>query len=284
MTLRSILKITTTAVALTALTSAAFAESVYNTKTNADDAVQKIEDAVQKDFDRNIDQDRLTSSVRALGWTGTIAATANATGGNSEATNIGIGSRFGYGGRLYSHDFVFAHNFAKDAKKTTVDNSEIAYTITRDLSQNMYVYGNLRAALDDIKTAAYEQDIFAGVGIGYRIQNSSNFSWRIEAGPGYRKLVTPSGVATKNTAASAASKIFYHINDRAFLTNDTSILYSETNTTVVNDLGLTMAVSGPLSMRTSLKTTYNSDPGKTGTVDNKSTDWNAGVSLVYTFN
>ena len=69
------------------------------------------------------------------------------------------------------------------------------------------------------------------------------------------------------------------LTDTVFLTNDTDIIWSESDTNVINDLAVSVSMTETLALRASVLTDYNSEPGTA-----KNTDNTFGVSLVYSFN
>ena len=81
-------------------------------------------------------------------------------------------------------------------------------------------------------------------------------------------------------AFGVSSDYAHKITDTLFLTNDTDVITSSSDTVVFNDLALNVAVSGSMALRTSILTEYHTDPEPGFT----STDNTFGVSLVYSFN
>lgn len=104
-------------------------------------------------------------------------------------------------------------------------------------------------------------------------------AWRIQAGPGARYIEDQLGADETEVAGIASSRFYYKISDAAFLTNDTDVLFSDTDTVATNDLGVTFQMSDVLATRVSYRTEYNSEP----LPGLKSTDNTLGVSLVYGF-
>ena len=78
---------------------------------------------------------------------------------------------------------------------------------------------------------------------------------------------------------SASSRIFYKFSDNVALTNDTDVIFSDASTLVTNDLGVTVSLTGPMSMRVGIRTDYDSNPA----AGLSKTDNTTGVALVYSF-
>ena len=121
--------------------------------------------------------------------------------------------------------------------------------------------------------------IFLGAGIGYRIFNTSMTQWSVQAGPGYRTAKVVDQEDVSEAAASVSSNVFRSLSENSYVTNDTDVIYSETATTLVNELALNTAMTDVLSLRTSLTTSFNDS-----TDDTLSDGVNTfGVSVIYNF-
>ena len=136
--------------------------------------------------------------------------------------------------------------------------------------------------------------MFVGAGVGYRILNTPDAAWRVQAGPGVRYLdrngnylddngdfVESAGGDGNNTdlAGIISSRVYYGFTDTVSVTNDTDVLTSDTNTSVINDFGVNFKVNDTLTTRVSYRTDYDSDPAD----GFKSTDNRIGLSLVVGF-
>lgn len=271
----------TTALALIAALAGApvFAQetTVFTNADAAEDAVENLEEDIQEDFDK-ARNDRGFGRQGPMGWYGSVSFSATGTSGNSDTATVGIGSRFGHSDGTNGHDFVLSYKYSEADGTADADSLLAGYDYTRNFNPNFYGYGKLRLSHDKFST--FEEDYFAGAGIGYRVVNNDQVQWALEAGPGYRKAELSDGSDFSEAAASIGSKLTYDLGGDMFLTNDTTVLASSSDTYVVNDLGFNVALGdGPLALRTSLQTEYHSDPlpGK------KSTDNAFGVSLVMNF-
>ena len=66
--------------------------------------------------------------------------------------------------------------------------------------------------------------------------------------------------------------------DTLYVTNDTDVIYSETLTTVNNNLALNVALTDTLSLRTGLSSVFDADKKVSEGVNT------LGVSVIYNFN
>lgn len=94
-----------------------------------------------------------------------------------------------------------------------------------------------------------------------------------------RYLRDRTGADSTEVAAMASSRFYFLMTEGVFLTNDTDVLYSDTNTLATNDIGVTFKMSDQLSTRASYRTEWNSDP----LPGYEKFDNTIGLSLVYGF-
>lgn len=98
--------------------------------------------------------------------------------------------------------------------------------------------------------------------------------------PGYRWADLSDGTEIEEEAVSLSSNFSARLTDNVFLTNDTDVIHSDSDTVVYNDLGVNVGMTDALALRTSVATEYHSDP----LPGDDDTDNTFGVSLVYSFN
>ncbi|TNC72390.1 DUF481 domain-containing protein [Rubellimicrobium roseum] len=278
------------------LASAAQAQStVFGIEDAAIDVVDEIQEDVEDDFDRDLD---VVGNVgRELGYSGSIAGRLTALSGNNDDLNAGIGARYGFYDGVNGGEINFAFTYTDDGEDEQETSFYLSTEYTRDFSDRFYAYAQGVGAFDDNpgefdeleddELSGQREDIFVGVGLGYRIIETERLAWGVQAGPGYRwyegfdNLTTPEdeGDRVKEVAASLSSDLIYQFTDTVALSNDTDVIASDDNTAVTNDLALVVGISEALQLRTSLLTEYNSDPAP----GLKDTDNTLGVAVVYNF-
>lgn len=124
--------------------------------------------------------------------------------------------------------------------------------------------------------SAVKTDAFVGVGPGYRVINTPDLSWRLQAGIGVSYLKDGAGASETETGYIASSRLFWRLSETLFATNDTDVLKSDSALRVNNDLGLNVKMSDMFATRISYLTEYNDSRAV-------STENKLGVSLVYSF-
>lgn len=244
-----------------------------------DDLDERIDD-IQEDIDddlRNADARDRSSNQYAQGWAGSVALGFSTTSGNTDTTDLDLAGRFRYGNGPWNHTFGFAVEVGEANDVRNNEEAFATYDVNRYFTDRFYVFGLGSARYDDFGSNRY--DVFFGFGPGYRVVNQENQSWRLQAGPGIRYLEDQFNNDTTDVAGIVSSRYFLAINENVYLTNDTDVLFSETDTLVTNDLGVNFRVTDAISTRVSYRTKWNDSP----LPGFDSTDNSLGVSLVYGF-
>ncbi|SLN20281.1 DUF481 domain-containing protein [Pseudooctadecabacter jejudonensis] len=272
MTLKTFL-LTGTATAL--LATSAVAQTAL-TASGAEDRIDTLNESITDDFERDFEP--FGNEGRALGFTGSMALQANATSGNTETRNLGIGANFGYYDGTNGYELQLSYQFSEDEGDVSEDSLLYELEYTRDFSSAYYGFAKLQGTVDSFPSDT--SDNFLGAGIGYRIYNTRDIQWDVQAGVGYR-VADLNGVDDLDEGALALSSSYYNqINESLALTMDTDVIGSESGTRIFNDLGVNVSMTETLALRTSLITEFDTDPAP-GVED---TDNALGVSLVYNFN
>ncbi len=256
------------------ISSTAVAQSAFDGSTDVDDRIDALNESIADDMVRDVDA--FGNQGRPVGFDGAVALQAQSTSGNTDTTAIGIGSNLGYYDGTNGYDLQLSYQYADTAGTVTEDSLLYELEYTRDLGTAYYGFAKLQGTVEGFDETS---DNFLGFGLGYKIYNSRDLQWTVDAGVGYR-VADLSGVDDLDEAAiSVSSSYFNRINDVVSFSNDTDIISSDSDTVYYNDLGLNVAMTETLAMRTSLVTEYHTNP----TAGDEYTDNAIGVSLVYNF-
>lgn len=264
-----------------ALMLAATAPASAQTAATGIDALNDRIDDVRVDAERDLDDANDASRFGAEqfrpGWSGELALTFAGTSGNTDTRDLAMAGRMHYGAGVWQHTFGFGADYGEEDGDRSKQQYFLTYEANYYLNDNFYIFGLGREMHDDF--GAYKDDAFIGAGPGFRVINTPDMAWRLQAGVGARYLDPRGENDSTEGALIGSSRFFYKFSDVAFLTNDTDIIGSDAGTVVSNDLGLNFAMTDTLSTRISYRTDYNSDriPGR------KKTDNTLGVSLVMGF-
>lgn len=250
--------------------------SAFNNQDRASDAINDLDDDINDDFDR----DTLTfgNEGRELGFSGSLSLRGTATDGNTDNIDLGIGARFGFFDGLNANDVTLVYAYAEEESIRSENSVLFGYDYTRELGSSTFVFGKAVYAFDEFSTI--ETDAFVSAGFGYRIFNTNDLQWSVQAGPGYRIAESEDGTDIEEFAVSVSSDYMTKFSETLFLTNDTDVLASESDTYVTNELGLNVSMTDALALRTSILTEYRSNPQP----GFENTDNTFGVAVVYSFN
>lgn len=251
--------------------------TAFTNETRTQDRVEAIEDSIRDSYDRDVATFGTTG--RKLGWSGSLSASANMTSGNTDTADLAIGLRENYFDGKNGHRITMAYSYSEKEDTVSKDELLFGYDYTREIGSNAYFFGKATLAYDNFDS--YKYDGFLGAGLGYRVYNTADRQWQLQAGPGYRYAEDKDGNAVIEEAAVSLSSYYsQRLTPTVFLTNDTDVIWTDIDTSVTNDLALNVAMTDALALRTSLRTQYTSDP-KPGF---EKTDNKLGLSVVYSFN
>ena len=255
--------------------------TTFDNSTAAADAVESIEDSITDAAERDVS--KFGNEGREVGSYGSVSVRGTSTSNDgATSADVGVGLRYGTFDGVNGIDVTAAFTYGETNGVATENNLQAGIDYRRDFNDTMFAYAKANASFDKLSTTVgeYEQDVFVGAGLGYRIFNTADTQWSVQAGPGYRAANVVGGGEVSEAAASVSSNVFKSLTDTTYVTNDTDVIYSETATTVTNDLAINVALTDTLTMRTSYTTNFNDQSDATFS-DAENT---LGVSVVYNFN
>ncbi len=276
------------AVALLLGGTAAFAQVGTITGTRAlDERIEDIEEDVQEDMENANDSFRYGSPEYRPGLSGSASIGYSGSDGNTEDQDFTLGARLRYAQGQFLHNLGVAMEYSETDGDSTEEDTFMVYDGNYYLNDQFYVFVLGRAATDgladevnpddDVAVAdKVKTDAFIGVGPGYRVINTPDLAWRVQAGIGLSYLKFGDDESETETGYLASSRFYWKFNENVFMTNDTDILDSDTALRVNNDFGINFKMTDAFSTRVSYLTDYNE--AREIRTDNK-----LGVSLVYGF-
>ena len=293
--MNTLLKLASVSALALAVAAPVSAQSTLTGVQDMNDNIDDITTDVERDQRRGQDTDRFGPNGVAQGFKGSFALTASAASGNSDTGDLAGAGRLTYGIGDWSHLIGFAIEYGESNGVKNKEKFFATYEASRYFSEQFYMFGLGRYQYDGTLIngsgvaiggvapggvlPGSETDAFLGFGPGYRVINTPDQTWRVQAGPGARYFKGANGVSDTEVGFIVSSRYFYGITDTVSFTNDTDILGSDANTIFSNDAGINFKVSNSLSTRISYRTDYNTDP----TGGAVSTDNTLGVSLVMGF-
>ena len=262
-------------------TAAAAQTTTFNNQDASSDAIDDLEEAIEDERERDLDA--FGNEGREVGTYGSVAFRATSvTDDDGTTADAGLGLRYGSYDGLNGFDVTTSFAYGKTDGEKTEDTLLVGFDYRRDLTDTVFAFGKLEAGFDGMadEVGDYSQDVFVGAGLGYRIYNANDLQWSVQAGPGYRNAQRVGMEDVSEAAAAVSSNVFKSLSEATYITNDTDVIYSETSSTLINELALNVAMTDALSLRTSYTTSFNSE-----TDDDLSDGVNTlGMSVIYNFN
>lgn len=242
------------------------------------DRLDDINEVVEEDLAEAEDAARFGNPEFRQGLFGSASLGYSGKTGNNESQELNVGARLRHAQGNIVQNIGIALDFAEDDVSKTKEDIFAVYDANYYFDDRFYGFMLGRVEFDGLADSAddVDTDAFVGIGPGYRVINTPDMTWRVQAGVGVSYLKDGAGNSETETGYIASSRFFYKFNDNVFATNDTDILKSDSALRVNNDLGVNYRMTDALSTRVSYLTEYNDS--RAIRTDNK-----LGVSLVMGF-
>lgn len=266
------------ALALLLAASVAQAQGTLIGTEALNDRIDDIEENVQDDFDESNDEARFANPSFRPGLSGSASLSYSGKTGENDSQDLELGARLRYASGQLVQNIGLAIEFSDFEGSTTQEDVFGVYEANYYFTDQFYAFALGRVVTDGLADEAdeYQTDAFIGVGPGYRVVNTPDMTWRVQAGVGFSYLEDGLGDTVDEVGYLASSRFYYRFNENMFATNDTDILSSDEALRINNDLGFNFKMTDAFATRISYLTDYN-DSRATRT-ENK-----LGLSLVYGF-
>ncbi|MBB35689.1 MAG: hypothetical protein CME88_05460 [Hirschia sp.] len=227
------------------------------------------------------------AAIAQAEWSGEGSLSAGYTTGNTETTDAGAGLKATRDALNWRQSGEFSFDYGETDGAENKNRLYVAGQLDRKFENPRWTaYG--RSSYEKDEFSGYENRIFVGGGVGYKVLMGDIVTWTLEGGPGYKidevrdrtvnGLFIP-GQTEESVAFRAGSRFAYNINDNVTLSNDTDIVYAEVSTQLENTLALTATLYEKFSVRFSYDVRHETE-APVGTED---TDTATRISLVYGF-
>jgi putative salt-induced outer membrane protein len=262
--------------------SFAYAQTDLTGLTSLNDRIDDIQDDVNEDLARGEDPNRFGNPEFNTGLSGSASLGYSGQTGANESQELLIGARMRHSTGQFVQTIGLALEFTDEDGSPTSEDVFGVYDANYYFNDRFYgfVLGRIETdGLADeaaIPGEAVGTDAFIGFGPGYRVINTDQVTWRVQAGIGQSYQEYGDGTSETELTYIASSRLFYGFNENVFASMDTDVLSSDTALRVNNDLGVSVRMSDNLSTRVSYLTEYNDSEAIR-------TDNRLGVSLVMGF-
>ena len=219
------------------------------------------------------------SKIPAGKWVAEVAAGGSLSTGNTSRNALDLDAKAKYRLGRVEDRYKLKAELGRDKGITTSQRWVAGYETNIDIRDGLYVLGF--ANYEDNKFSGFISEIEGGLGVGYRVWQTSDLLLSINAGPGYRisRLNAPLR-DEKEIFARGTVLLEYQISDNSTLSNDFTVRWDSERTKIENIFAITSKIIGSLSGRASVDARYNTNPP--GTLFKK-TDTITKVALVYSF-
>ncbi len=217
-------------------------------------------------------------------FSGEASLTGGKTTGNTDTEDLALGLKLAKDGDKWRHKFDALVDYGKVDGSSNKQRFATGYQIDRDISERTYVYANADYYND--KFGAFKNGYFVGTGLGYKVILPDPIGWNVEAGAGYRSQATRSTLAqvfdtdgvtpvlgmdglptftgdpsirNNEFALRGASDFDWAINDKVSLYDDAEIIWSDSDTYIWNEIGLSAQLMGNLAARISYRIDHHTD-------------------------
>jgi len=217
----------------------------------------------------------------AEGWGGEASVSGSTTSGNTSTTDIGAALHLTKESDLWKHSFDTTYDLGRTSGVNNKNRWYIGYQLDRKINERLYVYGNANYFTDDF--GAFKNGTFVGGGLGYQVIKTEPMQWAIEGGAGYRSQKTRNvgivpGFSNDEFALRGGSEFDYKFSEAVSFYNDSEVIWSDSDTYLWNDTGVTATLAGNLAARFSFRVDHHTDVP----VGRKKTDTITRAALVYT--
>lgn len=276
------MKISTVAMVVSFSMAGTLAQAQSSPDTIGMAALNNRIDDIQYNIGRNLatgqDPNRFSNPEFRPGLSGSASLGYTGQSGNTKSQDFTAGARLRFAQGALVQTIGLAADYAENNSVKTKENLFAVYDANYYINDRVYGFILGRVQTDGLATAANETatDAFLGFGPGYRILNTEQITWRLQAGIGQSYLKDGTGNSNSEFGVIASSRLYYAFNPNVFLTNDTDVLKTHSTWRINNDFGINFKMTDVLATRISYLTEYNDS--RAIRADNQ-----VGVSLVYGF-
>ncbi|MBL8628803.1 MAG: DUF481 domain-containing protein [Rhodospirillaceae bacterium] len=219
------------------------------------------------------------ASVPNKTWVSEITFGGSIATGNTERTSLDMEAYAKYRSGRVLDEYKLSAEVAREAGTTTAERIKGGYQTNVDIQDGLFALAFANG--EDDRFSGFKYELESGIGVGYRVINTSTMRLSFEGGPGYRySKATPPLRTEREIFARGTADFEYKISDNATLNNEATISWDDQRTKVENTLSVSSKIIGALSGRTSLNVRYNSNP-PAANLDK--TDTITKIALVYRF-
>ena len=218
--------------------------------------------ALETDAEPSVDSPPIEPSYGLFAinpWDGKIQAGASFASGNSDNLALGLSFEAARTSGKFVHNVTGFIDIAESDGVTTQKRWGGAYQLDYNFSDYTYVYG--RVSYEEDQFSGFDYRIFSGAGLGHFFYKTEPFTWKVEAGPGFRySPIDDTREIDQDFAAYASSDLDWVIREGIVFGQDVNITWTSPTTTFQSITSLTTQLTDAISTAISLEYRYETDP------------------------
>ncbi|MEO1150027.1 MAG: DUF481 domain-containing protein [Pseudomonadota bacterium] len=234
-------------------------------KTDADEAKvssQSESDEANDAADEDADKDEVQKSYGLFAlapWEGSVNLAAVTASGNADNAAVGFALNASRITGKFTHNVAAYIDIGEANSVLSQKRWGASYKLDYAIAERWYAFG--RIAYDEDEFSGFDYRVAANSGVGYFIAKSDPFTWKVEAGPGYRiSLIDADDTRQNQFAFYAASDLDWAIREGLTLTSDIAATYTNATTTLEATHGLNATLWGSFTAGLSHYYRFETDP------------------------
>ena len=211
-------------------------------------------------------------------WSGAVELGSIQTSGNTSTSSITGAFDLARDGEAWDSKYRLTALTSKDNGVISKEKYTGSLQFDRNFSDTAYlaIVGNQERD----RFSGFEYQSTAAIGYGHRIIDRENMKLHAEAGPGYRReKIKETGDIDDEAIGRIAVNFSWTISDGVGFFEEFTADMGDQNSTYRSETGLKTRINGSLATRISYKAKYVDKVPE----ENKNTDTEFGVTLVYSF-
>lgn len=190
-------------------------------------------------------------------WSGSGEFGGSFATGNSDTVTLAVGINLSRDGIAWRHSFQALADLQRSQGVNSQERYALSYQGDWKISDRVYLLG--RVGWERNRVAGLKSRFIQAVGAGYHMVLDSPVSWDLEGGPSLRQ----SDFYDREERAAAlrlASNFNWDITTGTHFSQNTTVIFETDNNSLITATALTSRLWGPVSVRLSVSTQYESNP------------------------
>lgn len=226
------------------------------------------------------------TTAASKGWAGEVSLSGSNTSGNTSTTDLGVAIQVKKTAGRFKHALNTVYDFGTASGDNNKNRWSIEYRLDYKVSKAIFIFASGSYYTDQF--GAFQNSLLLSPGFGFQILDGDKYNWNIRAGAGYRSQTDADSIVmeelTEGTTVNegtftGGSEFSWKINENVDLSNDTQLIWADSDTYIGSDIGLNVRLSKNLSGRVSFRVEHHTQ----APVGSVNTDTATRFSVSYKF-